>query len=133
MNGLISILSLVSFVSINDCAPYSVFRINRLYLQPQFLKGDDLFVVNLRYTVPDGILVKNGTVTYSPKYNFVPFDPVSKLLCTVADCPIRPGTYTNISMNAWPWGIREEFSTEIIWRDDNRSVLLCLSIKAKVI
>lgn len=97
-------------------------------MDPMILKGDDSFLLHLSYTVPDGILVKDGTVTYAPIYNSIVFDQVSNDLCDLIQCPIHPGSYTNNSMNKWPWGMYEAFSSEITWRDANHTLLLCMSI-----
>ena len=132
--ALLSILALASTVGIHDCAPgRSLFAINSLYVEPMNLKGSDPFRIHLRYAVPDGLLIKNGTAQYSVTYNYIPFPPIYMPLCDIVTCPIKPGIYTNQTMNKWPWGIRESISTQINWLDENRALLLCLTITGRAI
>jgi hypothetical protein len=69
------ILSVVPFFGdVRDCAPgKSIFTVNSVSLEPPTpLSGQNLTLL-LDYTVPDGVVITDGTAEYDITYNYIPF------------------------------------------------------------
>jgi hypothetical protein len=135
MLSLVKILNFIGFIAapiLRDCgAGKSLFTINSLSLSPASPNPGDNVLLNLDYTVPQGLTVVGGDATYSITYNFLPLSPTVEPLCQDIPCPLVSGRYVNHSSSVWPTGLSGTLDTKIIWTSEMGAQLLCMSISAK--
>lgn len=122
-----------SSVPAPSAAEVSLFRVNSVTISPSNPVPGQAIDLHLDYTVPDGIIIKDGTTTYDFTLNFVPLSPSSNPLCQDIPCPLGPGTYSNVSSSTWPSGVTGSFTSTMRWRKavDN-TLLLCIKIAGRL-
>lgn len=129
---LLKFFGLITAPILRDCgAGKSLFTINSLSLSPVSPNPGDNVLLNLDYTVPQGLTVVDGDATYSMTYNFLPLSPTVEPLCQDIPCPLSSGRYVNQSSSVWPTGLSGTLDTKIIWANEMGTQLLCMSISAK--
>ena len=127
---------MASSVSVKDCSNPSypsVFNINALSISPESPTPGQQVALYMEYTVPQGIVVEDGTAKYDVTYNFIPMPPTTEPLCANVPCPLTSGAYANTTSTPWPSGIRGTITTKISWLDTNNSLLACVLISGKIL
>ena len=120
--------------TVTDCsAGKSLFTLNSASVTPDVPKAGDNVFITLYYTVPEGLIVTDGTSEYSVTYNFLPLTPTVESLCSNVPCPLGPGHYMNQSETVWPTGVSGTLSTQMKWYDTDKDLLLCLGVTWKTL
>lgn len=132
-NALFALSTVPFFAAVRDCAPgNSVFEVNSVSLEPPTPVSGQNLTLFLDYTVPDGVLITDGTAEYDITYNYIPFTPSTEPLCQNIPCPLGPGRYQNSSTSVWPQDLSGLLVTELKWYDPAQNLLLCVEISGQV-
>jgi len=129
---LTSLATGAAAASLKNCNASSLFSLNSYSLSPASPSPGQDVVLNLGYTVPDGLVVSGGETVYQFTFNFIPLDPTTNPLCQDIPCPLGPGTYANATKSVWPSGISGSFTSTMRWMDGGDQNYLCLQIAGKV-
>jgi hypothetical protein len=123
-----------SAATVQDCGgDKSLFRLNAVSLSPSSPAPGDTVQLHLDYTVPDGLVVRDGTTTYDVTFNFIPLTPTTNPLCQDIPCPLGPGTYSNTTTSQWPSGATGSFTSTMRWREAAvDAVLLCVKLAGRL-
>lgn len=128
---LFILLSTVAAKITNCGNTRALFKLNAAGFWPDPAIRNGNSTVSLDYTVPDGLTVAGGTVTYSVIYNSIPLTPSTDPLCSQAViCPIKPGTYNTSSSTTFP-DVSGGLNIKAEWKDDANNLLLCYSINTR--
>ncbi len=126
---LFSIAALVglSFASIQDCNPASVFHIETLSFEPDPPVANENATLTVQFYNP-GLEVSDGTAITSVNYNFIPFAPSTEPLCLNNPCPFLYGENTVVHTSPWSADVNGRLVTTLSWEDTSGNELLCIEI-----
>jgi hypothetical protein len=114
--------------SIQDCNTSSVFQLTTLDLVPASPIPGQPLAMTVQFNNP-GPVVRDGTVTTSLTYNFIPFSPTTEALCTNTACPLITGFNDRSTTNPWP-DVTGSVTSVIKWNLDEEN-LLCIKLSVK--
>ena len=119
--------------SVSNCGTdTSLFQINSLELTPATASPGQDMVLHLEYTVPQGVVIDDGTVQYDFSINGLPLNPPTiEPLCQDVPCPLGPGPYVNDTTSTWPTGVSGKLQTKMQWFDLKNTQLLCVIITGR--
>jgi len=125
---LFLLLSTVAAKITNCGSTRALFKLNTAGFWPDPAVRNGNSTVSLDYTVPDGLTVLDGKVTYTVTYNFIPLSPSTEPLCTqTVTCPIKSGTYNTSTSTTFP-DVSGSLHVKAEWKDTADNLLLCYSI-----
>jgi hypothetical protein len=129
----IALLALMPTVmgSVGSCGTPTKFTLNSAGFWPDPALRNENSTVSIDFTVPEGLEVTAGTVTYSTTYNFIPFSPTVEDICTQTTCPIIAGKYNQSSSSIFP-DLTGSLTVKTEWADETGTPLLCFIVKTKV-
>ena len=118
--------------SISDCGQGSRFTITELSLNPDPPIPGKQVDMSLHFINSDSEII-DGTSTTSVTLNFIPLQPTIKPLCEDTQCPIITGPNDRSTSSIWPETVTGSITSKLIWTGLDRTELLCISIKVKVL
>lgn len=128
-----SLIGLV-YGNIRDCGKENtILKITELSQSPKdYIKPEQNFSLTLKYEVPEGIEILDGTAETSVSLNFIPMGTTTDSLCSKMECPLEPGMHDGSTWALFPSGVTGTLVSKINWYDEKKNHLLCIesSIKA---
>jgi hypothetical protein len=129
---LLSLFAIAS-ATVTDCgAGKSLFTIQSQALNPDPPTPGQSYDYWFAYTVPDGVSIDAGSVSYKITLNGIPFSPTVNALCTQTACPKTAGFHNETSSDTWPTGVSGKIVTTLEWKDGTGTLLLCSQITERM-